>query len=112
MLGFFKMKKHESRGFKYQPRFYNKDKEEIKSRIKAAEARKANSQDGEAAKLRIREELRRARSLSRREHRGLWNGSTFRMLIILIVLMIVAYVALNQWLPGLLDFWFPNRSFN
>jgi Flp pilus assembly protein TadB len=112
MLGFFKVKKHENRGFNYQPRFYNKDKEEINTRIKAAEARRENAQDGEAAKLRIRDELRRARTLSRRQHKGLWNGSSVRMLVILIILMGAVYVALNQWLPGLLNFWFPDQSYN
>ncbi len=108
MLGFFKIKKHQPRGFHYQPRFYNKDKEELQQRIQAAEQRLKGQKGGEATKMRIRDELRRARELSRRQHKGLWNGSTFRMLIILMVLIGAAYVALNQWLPGLMNFWFPN----
>lgn len=108
MLKFFKLGGREPRGFGYQPRFYDADKEALENRVRAAEGRKTGNIDREVTKMRIREELRLAREIAKREHRGLWSGGILRLLIILGILTAAAYAALERWLPGLLHFWFPN----
>jgi len=109
MLGFFKIRKHESRTFNYKPRFYDAEKQELQHRIKAAEnLNQHEAANRETAKTRIKTELRRARTSSRRGYKGLWKGSTFRMLLILVGLITLLLYALNQWLPSLLKLWYPD----
>ena len=52
MFGFLKVKKHESRGFSYKPRFFDPEKEALRQKISAAEKSegKALNEDSEAVK--------------------------------------------------------------
>ena len=56
MFGFLKIKKHESKGFKYKPRFYDAEKEALKAKAKAINSSEEISEtdtEKEFVKIRI-----------------------------------------------------------
>jgi hypothetical protein len=102
MFGFLKVNRQESRGFNYKPRYYDAEKESLKSKIR--ESKKRDGQDipdenKEIVKMRVREEIRLARSHNRRDIRGLWQGGNMRMVLVLIALIGLFYFLLNKFLP-------------
>lgn len=107
MLKFFSFKKPEKRNFGYQPRFYDEKKEALNHRINAAKS----DPSGVATKSRITLQFKEHRERERhgRKVKGFFKAaSSIRLLIILIVLIVVAYYALNQYLPQMLNYWFPD----
>lgn len=111
MFSFLKTKRHESRGFNYKPRFYDSEKELMRAKVKEAqlkeEGKSMATEEKELLKYRIREELRHAKSTARRDMRGLWQGGSFRLIIILVALIAFAYYVLNRFLPVFLQMFFP-----
>jgi hypothetical protein len=107
MFSFLKVKKHESKGFSYKPRYFDLDKESFinKSQIENSESHKEGAKK-EFVKHKIKEDLRHAKDSYRRQHRGLWQGSNWRLLGIIIILIFFSYVVLNKFLPLLLNFIF------
>jgi len=109
MFGFLKVKKHESRGFNYKPRYFDAEKEALKQKINAAERAEGKSlnEDTEAVKLRIRDSMRHAKTINRRDLRGLWQGGNLRIIAILIALILFFYIAMTKFLPMILQMFFP-----
>jgi len=104
MIKFFKFSKPKKREFGYQPRYYNQEEEQRRSRLKR---RGEHDNDGEITKLRIRDQFKDYRE-QRRTPRGLWNGSTIRLAAIFALLILVASYGLKEWLPALMNYIFPN----
>jgi hypothetical protein len=103
MFSFLKVKKQESRGFGYKPRYFDSEKESFvrKSKVENKELDR-DSTNKEFVKHKIKEDLRHAKDSYRREHRGLWQGSNWRLLGIIIFLLFLSYFILNKFLPLLL----------
>lgn len=99
MIRFFSFKKPQKRHFTYTPRFYDAEKE-----ARAYRLNKANTQE-DAIKSRISSQFRdhRARERHGRKLKGLFKrSSSLRLLLILALLIIGAYYAINQYLPLLI----------
>ena len=112
MFSFLKVKKQESRGFNYKPRYYDSEKEAFLSKIQNKEKNEVEeiqkNGNKEIHKLRIREELGNAKTNARRNLRGLWQGSNLRLVAIIIALIALAYFILHRFLPVFLSMLFPN----
>ncbi len=110
MFSFLRTKRHESRGFSYKPRFYDADKELMRVKVKEAQLKEEGktlaSEDKELMKIRIREELKHAKTTARRDMRGLWQGGSFRLILILVALIAFAYYILNRFLPVFIQIFF------
>jgi len=104
MIKIYTFRKPKRRDCGYQPRYFNKEEEERKSRLKR---RGDRNNDGEITKLRIRDQFREYRD-HRRTPRGLWNGSTLRLALIFAILIVIASFALREGLPALMKYIFPN----
>jgi hypothetical protein len=123
MFGFLKVKKHESRGFNYKPRYYDAEKEALASKIKALEKKEEAAEketdvkqelvqlEKETIKTRLKEELRHAKDTSRRDMRGLWKGGNMRIFAILVGLLVFSYIVLQRFLPMFLKMLFPEENF-
>lgn len=112
MFSFLKVKKQESRGFKYKPRYFDAEKEVLLSKIQEKE-KTVNSEgqsdnQKEMLKMRIRDELSLAKANSRRDMRGLWQGGNLRLIAIIIGLIGISYFILHRFLPVFLSMLFPN----
>jgi hypothetical protein len=108
MFGFLKVKKNESRGFNYKPRYFDAEKEELKQKINASEKKdEAVNEDAEAVKLRIREGIRHAKTVNRRDLKGLWRGGNVRIITILVALILFFYIVMNKFLPVFMKMFFP-----
>lgn len=109
MFGFLKVKKHESRGFSYKPRYFDPEKEALRQKISAAEKAEGKSlnEDTESVKSRIRDSMRHAKNVNRRDMRGLWRGGNVRIVAILIALIFFFYIAMTKFLPVIVQMFFP-----
>ncbi len=109
MFGFLKVKKHESRGFSYKPRYFDPEKEALRQKISAAEKAEGKSlnEDTESVKSRIRDSMRHAKNVNRRDMRGLWRGGNLRIVAILITLIFFFYIAMTKFLPVIVQMFFP-----
>ena len=109
MFGFLKVKKHESRGFNYKPRYFDPEKEALRQKINAAEKAEGKSinEDSELVKSRIRDSMRHAKSVNRRDLRGLWRGGNVRIIAILVALIFFFYIAMTKFLPVIEQMFFP-----
>jgi len=109
MFGFLKVKKQESRGFNYKPRYFDAEKEALRQKINAAEKAegKSISEDSELVKSRIRDSMRHAKSVNRRDLRGLWRGGNVRIIAILVALILFFYIAMTKFLPVIVQMFFP-----
>ena len=103
MFSFLKIKKHESKGFGYKPRYFDLEKDSFvkKNQIENS-ASNIEGEKKEFVKHKIKEDLRHAKDSYRRQHRGLWQGSNWRLLGIIIFLLFLSYYILNKFLPFLL----------
>lgn len=96
--------KFKAREFGYKPRFYDVDKEALERRIKA----RSNANSGELTKMRIRQEFGNYKYSDVKSKRGgIIGSSSFRLLLIIVLLSIVSYFVLENVLPQLLEYWFP-----
>jgi len=123
MFGFLKVKKHESRGFGYKPRYYNAEKDALASKIKTLEKKENVVEEQttvaddivrlekETIKTRLKDQLRHARTTARRDLRGLWKGGNVRILAIIGALLVFSYFVLQRFLPTLLKILFPEENF-
>lgn len=110
MFGFLKVKKHEARGFNYKPRYFDAEKEALRQKINASEKNSSSSEeidDASVVKSRIRDGLRHAKNVSRRDLKGLWRGGNVRIIAILIALIIFFYIAMYRFLPVIIQMFFP-----
>jgi hypothetical protein len=110
MFGFLKIKKHESKGFKYKPRFYDAEKEALNAKAKAINSSEEISEtdtEKEFVKIRIKEELQHAKTTARRDMRGLWKGGNLRLISIIIILVLISYFILHRFLPAFIQYLFP-----
>lgn len=99
--------KFKSREFGYKPRFYDADKEALERRIKNRENAKNNSK-GDLTKMRLRQEFGNYKSSDAKLRKGGFIGSSsFRLLLIIILLSIASYFVLDNLLPQLMEYWFP-----
>lgn len=102
------------REFGYKPRFYNAEREELQNRIRARQQRGLN--DSEETRLRLRQHFGNYKrgggsaggygGVSAR----LQTGSTLRLLIIVVLLSAASYVVIENWLPELMNAWFPQEN--
>lgn len=110
MLNIFK-NKHQNREFTYKPRFYDPDKEALRERIALRERVTKAQENAELSKIRISQQFEEYRR-TRKKSMGLWkNSSTLRIFLILGILLSLAYLALDRWMPALMHFWFPNNEY-
>lgn len=109
MFGFLKVKKHEARGFNYKPRYFDAEKEALRQKINASEKTASSEEidDATVVKSRIRDGLRHAKNVSRRDLKGLWRGGNVRIIAILIALIIFFYIAMYRFLPVIIQMFFP-----
>jgi cytochrome c-type biogenesis protein CcmH/NrfG len=93
--GFFKKLRHQR--FEYIPRYWDPEKEELESRVKAAQGLGDN--DPEAVKRRISNNLRRNyKSRSKSAHASS-KKSTIMLLVIIGALVVLSYYFLTVYLP-------------
>jgi hypothetical protein len=109
MFGFLKVKKHEARGFNYKPRYFDAEKEALRQKIKSSEmhSQEGDIDDAAVVKSRIRDGLRHAKNVSRRDLKGLWRGGNVRIIAILIALIFFFYIVMNKFLPVIIQMFFP-----
>ena len=109
MFGFLKVKNHESKGFNYKPRYFDAEKEALRQKINAADKAedKSLNEDSEAVKSRIRDSMRHAKNVNRRNLRGLWQGGNIRIIGILVALILFFYIVMYKFLPVIMQMLFP-----
>ncbi len=92
--------------FGYKPRFYDPDKEALQAKINS---RKNKNADGEVTKLNLRQEFgsMRRQGSSRSSAGTSGRTSYFRLGLILVTLIVIAYVVINTWLPKFMEMLFP-----
>ncbi|BDS09629.1 hypothetical protein [Aureispira anguillae] len=97
--------KFQPREFGYKPRYYDADKEALERRIKGRE--EANAK-GALTKMRLRQEFGNYKSSDGTHRKGSFvTSSSFRLLLIIILLSMASYIVLDSLLPQLLEYWFP-----
>lgn len=96
---FFKKPQHQK--FEYKPRYWNPEKEDLDKRIKLA---KRESNNPAAMKSRIAQGLQRRRNSSSRNTPGASKKSTFRLWIIIGILLLLSYYFLVVYLPRIEEF--------
>jgi|GEM_PF-463749 len=107
MLKLFRTSNIKPRQFEYKPRYYDADKEALERRIKA----KANNDNGEMVKMRLRREFGSYRAAdSKHTSSNFINSSSFRLLLIVCFLLIASYFVLDNLLPQFLDYLFPENQ--
>ncbi len=89
---FFKFKKPETRGFKYQPRYYNPQEEVLQSKIN----RYNQKQDGEMAKARVSQSFASYR-LKDRQQSKTWSTANMRLVLILLGFFALFYFISNKY---------------
>lgn len=100
--------KFKSREFGYKPRYYDADKEALERRVKN---REASNNTGDLTKMRLRAEFGNYKSADAKHQRGGFvSSSSFRLLLIVILLSIASYFVLDNLLPQLMEYWFPLES--
>lgn len=100
--------KFKPREFGYKPRFYDADKEALERRIKN---RKDQNAKGDLTKMRIRQEFGNYKYTdSKHKRKSLTSSSSFRLLLIIVVLSVASYFVLDSLLPKLMKQWFPLES--
>lgn len=101
MLKFFTSNRFKSREFDYKPRFYDPDKEALEKRIRM---RQASPDDQELRRYRMKQEFSH---MKHHDHKSTSSRkSTFRLLIIIVILGAASYIVLDRMLPDLLESWF------
>jgi len=105
-MKFFSTTKFKPREFNYKPRFYDADKEELDRRIKI---RGMSNNKGDITKSRLRKEFGNLKS-GQATQKSLLGASSFRLVLIIIALSIASYFVLDNWLPKLMNNWFPEED--
>jgi hypothetical protein len=86
--------------FKYTPRHYDPKKEDLERRVEMAKGQQGNSP--EAAKARIKSQLRRGRNSNPRLRKQLVFKSNMLLLGIIVVLVIGLFIMINVYLPEIM----------
>ncbi len=86
--------------FKYTPRHYDPKKEDLERRIEIAKGKQGNSP--EAAKARIKSQLRRGRNSNPRLRKQLVFKSNMLLLGIIVVLVVGLFIMINVYLPEIM----------
>ncbi len=91
-------------GFDYKPRFYDERKEEILERHKAAADLQGDNP--EALKARIKRNMHRQTSSLNTKHirRQQMAQSSFRFIIIIAVLLLLGFIAIEVYLPRFIHY--------
>ena len=105
MIKLFNTIKREPKEFGYKPLFYDAEQEELEKRIRSREDRGISS--AESMKFRMRQEFGRQRRSQVVTQRNYSKRSSIRLLLIIIALSAISYVVLENWLPDLMQAWFP-----
>lgn len=87
--------------FKYTPRHYDPKKEDLERRIEIAKGQQGNSP--EAAKARIKSQLRRGRNSNPRLRKQLVFKSNMLLLGIIVVLVVGLFIMINVYLPEMMN---------
>ena len=108
MFKFFSTTKFKPRQFGYKPRFYDEEQEKMERRAKI---RNAKMSKAEQTKSRLRREFGNYKSAEGKGKRGsLISSSSFRLLIIILLLSFASYFVLDNLLPKLMKNWFPEED--
>lgn len=91
-------------GFDYKPRFYDERKEEMLERHKTAAD--LQGENPEALKARIKRNMRRQTSNLNTKHirQQQMAKSSFRFIIIIAVLLLLGFVAIEVYLPRFIHY--------
>ena len=106
MFKFFSTTKFKPRQFAYKPRFYDEEQEKMERRAKV---RNAKMSKAEQTKSRLRREFGNYKSTEGKRG-GLISSSSFRLIIIILVLSFASYFVLDNLLPKLIKSWFPEED--
>lgn len=93
-IGFGNRFKH--RQFEYIPRFYDPVKDDLKQRLRFHEDNPEKEKDPEVIKARIRSGLRMKYRADGEYRSKLVHQSNVRLVIIIMILILVAYMVLNS----------------
>lgn len=85
--------------YEYKPRYYNPDKEALEERMELRKRAKAGDKD--AIKARMRDSMRRQRN--KKTSSKIVVQSNVMVMTIFTVLLILALVAMNSYLPEVLE---------
>ena len=107
MFKFFNTTKFKPREFGYKPRFYDAEKEEFELRIKNKES---GNLKGELTKSRLHKEFGNLKSGNDKKKGRGFSSSSFRLVLIIIILGIASYLVLDNLLPKLMESWFPEEN--
>ena len=89
------------KNYTYTPRYYNERKEELKEILEGVEERKSEGVDG--VKARISHGLKSGASLDRSYRKRRVRHSNYRLLLVIIFLLFLAYVIVTVYLPDILS---------
>ena len=89
------------KNFSYTPKYYDERKEELQEALDRAEARKKGGTDG--MKARISQQLKKGstRTIDRTYRRRRVRHSNYRLLMVIIFLLFLAYIILDVYLPDI-----------
>jgi len=104
MFSIFKRKNVTPRGFNYQPRYYDAEKEAREERVRERKA-DANT-DSEATKARIARSFREKRGGQSKALKSAALRSNMILIAIVIALCFFMYIFLQNHLPTLVESWF------
>lgn len=94
-FGLSKLPRHKH--YNYTPRYYNERKEELNEVLEKVEQRKSEDVDG--MKARISHQLKGGASTDRSYRRRRVRHSNYRLILVILFLLMLAYVILNVYLP-------------
>jgi hypothetical protein len=106
---FFKFQKTEPRRFNYQPRFYDPDTEAWKDSRKVPKSRRDEVAPAELSKFRVGQYFSSVRGAERGRKRTHWGKSNVRTTLIMLGLFVAFYFAIQQYMPAIAKFMFPNE---
>jgi hypothetical protein len=98
-LSFFRVPKPQR--YKYVPRYYNPDKEELESRL--AKLRSESKNDPEAMKSRIASGLRRRHKVDADYKKKQMLRSNLILILVIILLLFVSYIVLVRYTPEIIE---------
>ena len=103
---FFKFKKPETRGFKYQPRYYNPQEDSLQSKIIAQQNKQEGVTDAALTQRRVTQNFANYKLADRRKPKT-WSAANMRLLLILIGFFALFYFLSNKYSNLFMEFLSP-----
>ncbi len=94
-----------TRQFGYQPRFWNKEREELEARLQEANRSEGDISDTQIMKSRISKNFRSRAGITDKSSRSSQvKASNYRLLLTVVILIVLSYFVLTVMLPKIIAF--------